>query len=83
MSDGIRVRLIDGPFDGLEFVCPEGTITHRGTPLALPFSDGDDGDGLKYVVYHFGATPRVAYFHDFAGLTISPGENGNGTSDEY
>ena len=36
MSDGIRVRLIDGPFDGLEFVCPEGTITHRGTPLALP-----------------------------------------------
>jgi hypothetical protein len=66
MSDGMSVRLIDGPFDGRDFVCPEGTITNPGTPLTLPFSDGDDGDGLTYVVYHFGATPNVAYFHDYA-----------------
>ena len=66
MSDGVIVRLIGGPFDGLEFLCAQGTITNPGSPLTLPFSDGDDGDGLKNLVYHFGVTPDIAYFHDYA-----------------
>jgi hypothetical protein len=67
---GVEVRFVEGPYNGLSYDFPDGTVRDPGTPMFLPYSYASDRAGLAYLMYEFRDDPSTAHFVDWVNVNF-------------